>query len=197
MSDILTTLQCFKPFHLGHLAITERLPLTKLAVQPSYAANDTFVFGAKAIVINHLKNWLSLTYNAPDEKYSVLTNMNGSHVPPLPVHSISQVEFDHLSKLIPVATETTYNLNLAVYAIDKPFEWRGISILPIEMERNSFLFMSRVMRSDLYTKEFGVPECLTMSPIDIQFNDGSKWCVMDESFHFVVEGKDRSQTYAV
>lgn len=182
-NDILYTLQCFKPFHLWHLAISERLSLTKLAVQSSYAAKDSFVFGAKAIVIEHLRNWIATTYIAPSETNNVLTNLEGSHVPPLPVHTLPPSEFANYSAMLP--PDAGNGLDIAVYSIKSPPIWRNIHVLPIEMERGTFLLMSRVMPILEYVDTFGVPECLTMTPIRVQMSNGSMYCILDESFHFV------------
>lgn len=183
LNDILYTLQCFKPFHLWHLAISERLSLTKLAVQPSYAARDSFVFGAKAIVIEHLKNWIQSTYQAPEPEINVLTNMEGSHVPPLPVHRIPDIDFDSLVSMLP--KEGGNGLEIAIYTFPLPPIWRGVLMLPVEMERGNFLLMSRVLPAEEYLEKFGVPECLTMTPIRVQMSDGSKYCILDESWHFI------------
>lgn len=191
LADILYTLQCFKPFHLWHLAISERLSLTKLAVQPSYAARDSFVFGAKAIVIDHLRNWISQTYTPPNgESCHVLTNMEGSHVPPLPVHRLSDSEFEEYVQKLPA--EGGNGLEIAIYSFPSPPIWRDIQVLPVEMERGQFLLMSRVMPIQEYLDQFGVPECLTMTPIRVQMSDGSKYCIFDESWHFIAASNPSS-----
>lgn len=192
LADISLTLQCFKPYHLWHLAISERLSLTKLAVQASCATKDAFVYGAKAIVISHLEAWLADTFEVEKGQPSVLTNTESSHVPPLPVWSIEPEEFQIYLNMLPKKGGRNHDEqgsragNAEWYPVSEPVAWRGICVLPMELERSRHLLMARVVSAEEYTHIFGEPECLTMQPLHVTLVNGSTWAVCDEAFHFVV-----------
>ena len=178
--DISNTLQCFKPYHLWHLAISERLSLTKLAVQASYAAKDAFVYGAKAIVISHLEAWFAQTYDTQNEyTVNMLPQEDSAHVPPLPLWPLGLKDFKSYLQMLPPKGQS-------IYQAHKPIEWRGIEILPMELERSRHLLMARVLPEDQYTDIYGEPECLTMQPLHVTLSTGARYAVCDEAFHFVL-----------
>lgn len=188
--DIANTLQCFKPHHLLHLAIAERQALTKLAVQPSCETVHKFVYGAKAIVISHLETWLKFTYfPVPDARINgVVPNVlntieTTSHVPPLPLHAIPSAEYRKYFEMLPEGKDPEQQYYRLLCA---PFQWRGISIVPIELERHQYLLMSRVLTLHDYIETYGEPSCMTMQPILIVLA-GDLYCVCEESFYFVAE----------
>lgn len=82
------------------------------------------------------------------------------------------------------------------YQVTQPIEWRGIKILPMELERGHYLLMARVVPAEQYLEIFGEPECQTMEPPYVTLSSGARYAVCDEAFHYVIASTQNTTTAA-
>ena len=124
--DIQTTLEYFSPKHLWQLALLYGISSSNSAIKLAFSNPETMVYGSKAIVIRKIMKILHDNYTFK-QSGSVLDTERKEHIPPIPIHKISENEYKMLLSCLPDSVD---NL-LDVVEISNKYSWRNIYLAPI------------------------------------------------------------------
>lgn len=174
--DIEITLRSFQPVHLWGISMALGLAPTRATVQPSYDTDDTLIYGAKSPAVKQIMQCVRDSLY-PDNPYteSVLTRRVSRHKPVLPVHKVKDVS---LFK--------QYLKHQLVNNSQRLFQWEDIVVVPIQLEADKYLLMTRVIDEASYAENIPSTKVPGLQPTLIRVGE-QNYARLEESFFLVCD----------
>ena len=178
LQDIRTTLQFFASVHLWQCALLYGgiSPLNS-AIKLAFSKPESMIYGSKAIVIKNIIKKLhdEQQYSFSDKDPSVLDTLRQDHIPPLPLHKLSAVDWESLVNLTP--TEPVDLLSGLTYPY--AFAWKDIHLVPLAFEKGAIRAM-KIIRSEVFYASGRVKrESMSNQPVAVRIA-GQEYCGVDE-----------------
>ena len=182
-ADIKKTLSSFSSEYIWQLALLLGIPLCSSAVKSTFHNSYMLVFGSKAVAIRKIMLYLHTNESSCLEfKHSVSTldNVRDEHVPPLPIHQVTD-EFYHI--LLHSIPETPIYLLKPIH-VKTIFKWCDIFIVAMSVDREAIYCVRVVLLSTFRSSRKYTKVCMSTEPLIICV-DGLDYAGLDEAMFFV------------
>lgn len=145
LGDIQTTLEYFSSVHIWQCALMLGISPCSSAIKLSFASPESIVFSSKCIAIKKILRVLKQE-GLFDEGVSVLDIARKDHIPPIPVHLVTDANYQLLDDMIPKKVD---HFNPMFYP--QVFEWSDIVMVPLWVEGDA-IYATRVVAKEEFDR---------------------------------------------
>ena len=145
--DIRNTIRKFDSNSLWKCASLFGIQPSRSSIKLSFSNPTSITFGSKSVVCKKLMKYIINNFHQFSNNQSVITDLNNGHVPPIPSHNLTLVEYNEIVQNLP---EIPLNL-LSVLHFRKCFQFKDISYVPLWIEAN-YIYCIRIITEVNYLK---------------------------------------------